>query len=754
MSRYADIVLPLAQPAFTYEVADDLELSVGDAVLVPLGAKRDKFYTGIVWRLHLEKPNFKRIKRVERKLYSLPLLSTNGQRFWEWVSSYYLSTLGEVMRVALPSMMKPSSWDREEFSEAIYKPREEYYVAILEDYLSEDKQCELLDQLQKRAPRQYEALVELLAKREEGTTPTKEVPRRLLSCDITILNALVRKGVIRFSKYPVTIECGLSGKFQLPELTTHQGDALTTITSSFAAKNTTLLHGVTGSGKTEVYIHLIAQTLARGEDALLLIPEIALTAQLVERMERIFGSRVIAYHSKLSERRRTEIYLQLSGSDGANFVIGVRSSIFLPLKKLGLVIVDEEHDSSYKQSDPSPRYNARDCAVALASIIGCKTLLGSATPSLESWFNAKSGKYGLAKLDYRYGDAVPPHIIISDTIRSAKRGERKGHFNFSLLDRIDERVSNGEQVILFQNRRGFAPYVECGECGWSARCPNCNVTLTLHKGQNRLSCHYCGHSEPLERLCPNCKVAELRPMGFGTEKIEEQISEIMPEVGVVRLDRDTVTSERALRTIINTFEGGGAQIMIGTQMVTKGFDFSKVTLVGILNADNMLHSPDFRAEERAFQLMTQVAGRSGRRSAEGEVVIQTSQPDHRVLEYVLTNDYEMMASVLLEERALFSYPPYSRLTQITMRHNDLDLLRRAANTLATKLRGIFGRRLQGPAAPPIDRVRGEHIITMMLKIEQGASNVKARQLLQQSVNDLKIDSQFKSVTVVCDVDPQ
>ncbi len=754
MSLYADVVLPLAQPPYTYQIPEGVELGVGDAVLVPLGAQRDKFYTGIVWRVHSEQPNFKRIKSIVRKLSSAPLLCSGAIKFWEWVSTYYIASLGEVMRVALPSTMKPSGWDSDELSRFEFRPREEYYVALTPEYRDESVLSNLLDSLKTRAVRQYNALCGIASVADDQKINRLEVPRRLLACDMNILSALARKGVLTLSKHPTTIETLSDGCFSLPQLTEHQSLALNDIESSFESRSTTLLHGVTGSGKTEVYIHLIAQTLARGADALLLVPEIALTTQLIERMERIFGSRVIAYHSKLSNSKRTEVYLQLNSSQGGSFVVGVRSSIFLPLKKLGLIIVDEEHDPSYKQSDPAPRYNARDCAAALASMVGAKTLLGSATPSLESWLNSKSGKYGFAKLDRRYGDAVPPRITISDTIRSSKRGERRGHFNFSLLDRIEERVACGEQVILFQNRRGFSPYIECGECGWSARCPNCNVTLTLHKGQNRLSCHYCGHTEPLMALCPSCKVAEPRPMGFGTEKIEEQLAAMMPDVGVVRLDRDTVTSERALRTIINTFEGGSAQIMVGTQMVTKGFDFSRVTLVGILNADNMLHSPDFRAEERAYQLMTQVAGRSGRRSTEGEVVIQTSQPDHRILDFVRQSDYESMAATLLEERAAFLYPPYARLTVITLRHTNLDLLRRATNQLASRLRAIFGRRLQGPASPPIDRIRGEYIINMMLKIELGSSAAKARGLLQREIALIKEDMQFKPVVIVCDVDPQ
>ncbi|MFR9534209.1 MAG: primosomal protein N', partial [Rikenellaceae bacterium] len=530
--------------------------------------------------------------------------------------------------------------------------------------------------------------------------------------------------------------------------------ALKAIRTSFETRSTTLLHGITGSGKTEIYIHLIAERLERGEDVLLLLPEIALTAQLVERMERIFGARVVAYHSKLTMLKRTEIYLQIAAREGGNFIVGVRSAIFLPLKRLRLTIIDEEHDSSYKQSDVAPRYTARDAAVYTAAIRGGNTLLGSATPSLESWTNALSGKYGLATLSERYGDAQEPEVIVSDTIRSVKRGERRGHFNFDLLDRISERLERKEQVILFQNRRGFAPYVECTECGWSPRCPHCNVTLTLHKGLGRLSCHYCGYIETPTQNCPNCHTVELKPMGFGTEKIEEQIAELFPQATVDRLDRDKVTSPRALQEIIDRFERGETDILVGTQMITKGFDFSRVTLVGILNADNMLNSPDFRAEERAYQLMTQVAGRAGRRTTGGEVVIQTSQASHRILKMVAARDFKTMAGQLLTERELFQYPPYARITAIIMRHRDRNKLHAAANTLSALLRATFGRRVQGPVTPAVDKIRDEYIVAMNLKIESGASSVKAREILISKIEELRRDPQFKYIDIICNVDPQ
>ncbi len=750
MIRYADIVLPLAQGLFTFEVDDQLGVELGRAVVVPLGSRSDKLYTGIVWRLHDQKPNYKVIKRVIRTLYSRPLLNEEQREFWEWIAQYYMCSLGEVMRVALPAMMKPSGMCDEAFTLEEFRPRSEYYVSM--PHYAPQEFVELLSKRKRRAPKQYEALLEMSQILENSIGD--KLPRRVLSADIATLQSLSRKGDILLEKEDVTLEKIHGKRYILPSLSEHQQNALESIEASFETKSTTLLHGITGSGKTEVYIHLIASTLERGDDVLLLVPEIALTQQLIERMERIFGSRVVAYHSKLTSRRRTEIFLQLNSRDGGNFIVGVRSSIFLPLKRLKLIIVDEEHDASYKQHDPSPRYNARDTAVYLAAVRGSKTLLGSATPSLESWTNAQCGKYGLAELTERYGDAEEPDIIISDTIRAVKRGERKGHFNFDLLSRIRERLDRKEQVILFQNRRGFAPYIECGECGWSARCPHCNVTLTLHKGTLRLSCHYCGYTESTITQCPNCQHMELKPMGFGTEKVEEQISEIFPEANVARMDRDSVTSPRALAQIIEGVESGDTDILIGTQMITKGFDFSKVTLVGILNADNMLNSPDFRAEERAYQLMTQVAGRSGRRERGGEVVIQSSQASHRVLKMVSQRDYKSMASMLLQEREIFKYPPYARIVALTMRHKDRDLLYASANMLSTLLRPIFGRRLQGPVAPPVDKIRDEYIVSMNLKIELGASSNRARQILTEKIDELRAEPRFRYVTILCNVDPQ
>ena len=430
------------------------------------------------------------------------------------------------------------------------------------------------------------------------------------------------------------------------------------------------------------------------------------------------------------------------------------SAIFLPLRRLELVVVDEEHDPSYKQTDPAPRYQARDCAVLMTRLLGCRTLLGSATPSLESYLNAATGKYGSVVLAERYGPSRMPQILVSDTIRAVKRGERHAHFNKLLLDRMEETLGGGGQAMLFQNRRGFAPYVECRECGWTARCPDCNVTLTLHKGSGRMVCHYCGHTEPVPAKCPHCRVTEPVPMGFGTEKVEEEIARVFPEARVARLDRDSVTSERAFRQIVEAFARGDDDILVGTQMITKGFDFGGVELVGVLNADNLLNNPDFRSAERAFQLLMQVAGRAGRRENPGTVVIQTAEPGHPVLQQVIAGDYEAMARQQLAERKAFFYPPYARLLNLLLRHRDPVTLRRAANALAAALRERFGRRVLGPTAPPVDRVRGEYLATLLLKIEAGASLARAREAVRGILDRVVKSPECKGVTILCDVDPQ
>ncbi|MBR0332868.1 MAG: primosomal protein N' [Alistipes sp.] len=755
MPLYADIVLPLAQPAYCFSVPDGAEwesLSVGDAVAVQFGQRN--IYTGIVWRLHSEPPRVKRIKPIGRRLYNRPLLDTKQMQLWEWMADYYMCTLGEVMRQALPSLIKPRGRSAEEFSMQEFSPRTEKYISLREEWQDAERLTQEARRIERRAPRRS-AILSALACNENLTSGAGLLPRRLLDCDAAQIAALCKGGYIEVVERERTVERDMDSPFILPQLTPAQQRVVEEIHASRSeGRGVHLLRGVTGSGKTEIYMTLMAEALARGGDVLLLVPEIALTGQLIERLERVFGSRVSAYHSKLTMLRRTETFLRLTHSSGGELVVGARSALFLPLHHLQLVIVDEEHDSSYKQSDSSPRYQGRDTAIVLASLYGAQTVLGSATPSLESYANAEWGKYGYSLLAQRYGDAREPRIIISDTMRSVKRGERRTHFNQVLINAIGSALERGEQVMLFQNRRGFAPYVQCSGCGWTPRCPNCNVTLTHHRSNGRMECHYCGHTEPVLHFCPQCETADLKGMGFGTERIEEAVAALFPSARVARLDRDTSTSESAYNRIIRSFESGQTDILVGTQMITKGFDFGRVAVVGVLNADNLLLSPDFRSSERAYQLMTQVAGRAGRRQSEGVVIVQTSEPENQTIGFVARGDYEAMARVELADRHAFCYPPYSHIIQLTLRESDLQTLRRATAHLAERLRSRFGARVAGPVAPPIDRIRGEYILRLMLKVENGRSLKRARELLREELQAAEKSADFKRIIISIDVDPQ
>lgn len=752
MTLYAHIVLPLAQPSFTFSAEGELaeHLREGQAVVVQLGAR--KIYTGIVWAITSERPSF-RTKPIQRILYPEPLLSSEQRRLWEWIADYYMCTLGEVMRAALPSKMKPSGMSDEEFEQEEFRVATERTVSINESARSQEAMNEWFERLARRAPKQYEALLELADRLNESGFDG-EVRCRTLRADTTVLKALAEKGLIEFhEREREATFCDEELGNELPTLSEAQTAALNSIEEQHSSKRCVLLHGVTGSGKTEIYIHLIHKALCDGGDVVMLVPEIALTEQLIARLRRYFGDRVVAYHSKLTDTRRTDIYLRLLRSEAGRLVVGTRSALLLPLSHLRLIVIDEEHDASYKQNDPAPRYNARDTAVVAATMYDARVVMGSATPSIESFMNAHRGKYGYASLTERYGGAQMPRIIISDTLRAAKRGERHAHFNKALLDRLGEVLERGEQAMLFQNRRGFSPYVECTECGRVVECPHCNVSLTYHR-PNSLRCHYCGHSQPLPEHCPSCHVADVTLRGFGTEKVEEELSQIFPQARIDRLDRDSATSQRAFNEIIRRFESGATDLLVGTQMITKGFDFSRVSLVGILNADNLLNYPDFRSSERAFQLITQVAGRAGRRENVGEVVVQTSQPLHPVIRQAAEGDYLSMVNVQLREREAFHYPPYAHLIALTMRHRDPQLLRSAARQLGTSLREVFGQRVLGPQSPPVDRINGVYILGFLLKIENSLSFTRARTLLREQIEAIRRNREWSTITIYCDVDPQ
>lgn len=751
---YADVIVPLGIEALTFGVCAEYTGIVreGMAVGVQIGAR--KYYMGIVLRVHDRRPDFRTIKNITGVYGERPLVSPAQLKLWRWVADYYMCPIGDVMRAGLPSALKPEGYSQQEFDDDHYRPPVVQMVGLGENAGDRDALNRAFEGFG-RAKAQYRTLLELTGALPEDDLFGAMIPRVRLSADTAILKKLEKKRFMRIVSVEAGHQAVVHAEIPMPQLTAVQTSALEELKRAFETRDVALLHGVTGSGKTEIYINLIHDALREGRDVLYLLPEIALTAQLIERIRAYFGERVVVYHSRSTERKRTEVYRRLAGEEqGGRVVIGVRSAVFLPVRSLGLVIVDEEHESSFKQADPAPRYHARDAAIVLASSAGAKTVLGSATPSIESYTNATTGKYGYVKLSERYGEAVLPKIIISDTLRAAKRGERVSHYSTLLIDKIGGELERGNQVMLFQNRRGFSPYVECPSCGWVAMCPNCNVTLTYHKRENALRCHYCGTRQDVAHNCPACRQGVPETRGFGTEKIEEELQLLFPEARIARLDRDTSTSESRFREIINDFEQRRTDILVGTQMITKGFDFSGVSLVGILNADNLLNYPDFRASERAFQLLTQVAGRAGRRADQGEVVIQTSLPTHPIIRCVVEGDYEGMARMQLAERESFFYPPYCRLIAVSMRYRDRDVLWRAAAWFEQASRQVFGRRVLGPEAPVVDRVKGEFLVGFVIKIERDKSFGRAKELLRKLTEGLKAEDGFRNIIVFSDVDPQ
>ena len=591
-----------------------------------------------------------------------------------------------------------------------------------------------------------------------GDGASKEVSKKELlqraSASPAILNGLVEKQIFEVYYQEIGRLNRLVGKtVELNVLNEHQQRAYHEIMQSFQEKNVCLLHGVTSSGKTEVYIHLIEETLRQGRQVLYLLPEIALTTQITERLKRVFGSRLGIYHSKFPDAERVEIWQKQLTEEGYEIILGVRSSVFLPFRNLGLVIVDEEHENTYKQQDPAPRYHARNAAIVLASMYGAKTLLGTATPSVETWQNATTGKFGWVELKERYKEIQLPEIIPVDIKELHRKKRMTGQFSPLLLQYVREALDNKQQVILFQNRRGFAPMIECRTCGWVPKCKNCDVSLTYHKGINQLTCHYCGYTYQLPRSCPACEGVELMHRGFGTEKIEDDVKLIFPEASVARMDLDTTRTRSAYEKIIADFEQGKTDILIGTQMVSKGLDFDHVSVVGILNADTMLNYPDFRSYERAFQLMAQVAGRAGRKNKRGRVVLQTKSIDHPIIRQVMTNDYEDMVAGQLAERQMFHYPPYYRMVYVYLKNRNETLLDVMAHTMAEKLRALFGNRILGPDKPPVARIQTLFIRKIVVKIEQNAPMSRARELLLRVQREMIEDERFKSLIVYYDVDP-
>ena len=642
-----------------------------------------------------------------------------------------------------------------------YKPKTETRVRLTSAARNERRLHFFFDELQRRAPKQLDLLMKYieLSGCLSATGTVKEVSKAELlkraAATPGVFNGLVERGVFEVYQQEIgRLDAGLVREtVPLHPLNEHQQRAYHEIMEDFQTRNVCLLYGVTASGKTEVYIHLIEEVLRQGKQVLYLLPEIALTTQITERLQRVFGSRLGIYHSKFPDAERVEIWQKQLSESGYDIILGVRSSVFLPFRNLGLVIVDEEHENTYKQQDPAPRYHARNAAIVLASMYGAKTLLGTATPSVESWHNATSGKYGLVELKERYKEIQMPEIIPVDIKELHRKKMMKGPFSPLLLQYVREALEQKEQVILFQNRRGFAPMIECNTCGWVPKCKNCDVSLTFHKGLNQLTCHYCGYTYQVPRVCPACEGTDLRHRGFGTEKIEDDIKALFPEARVARMDLDTTRTRSAYERIIADFEQGRTDILIGTQMVSKGLDFDHVSVVGILNADTMLNYPDFRAYERAFQLMAQVAGRAGRKNKRGRVVLQTKSIDHPIIPQVIANDYEGMVAGQLAERQMFHYPPYYRLVYVYLKNRNETLLDLMAQTMGTKLRAVFGNRVLGPDKPPVARVQTLFIRKIVLKIETNAPMARARELLVQVQKEMLMEDRFKSLIVYYDVDP-
>lgn len=817
MDKFVDVILPLPlYNCFTYSLPEEMAetVQIGCRVIVPFGRK--KFYTAIVQNLHYSAPKEYEVKEVASVLDASPVLLPMQLKFWNWVAEYYLCTQGEVYKAALPSGLKLESETIVEYNpdfesdvhlperekkildllaidpeqsvtllekgsgikniltvikslldkEAIfikeelkrtYKPKTETRVRLTATAREEQRLKQLFDELE-RAPRQLDLLMKYIELSGVLGNQLKEVTKKELlqraSASPAIFNGLIDKAVFEVYQQEIgRLSCAVQVNQPLNPLNEVQQCAYDEVIRSFDDKNVCLLHGVTSSGKTEIYIHLIEETIRQGKQVLYLLPEIALTTQITERLQRVFGRRLGVYHSKFPDAERVEIWQKQMSEEGYDIILGVRSSIFLPFRNLGLIIVDEEHENTYKQQDPAPRYHARNAAIVLASMYGAKTLLGTATPSIETWANATSGKYGLVELKERYKEIQLPEIVPVDIKELIRKKRMNGAFSPLLLQYIREALEQKEQVILFQNRRGFAPMIECHTCGWVPKCKNCDVSLTFHKGLNQLTCHYCGYTYQPPRVCPACGGVDLRHRGFGTEKIEDEIKAIFPEATVARMDLDTTRTRAAYERIISDFEQGKTNILIGTQMVSKGLDFDHVSVVGILNADTMLNYPDFRAYERAFQLMAQVAGRAGRKNKRGRVVLQTKSIDHPIISQVILNDYEGMVGVQLAERQMFHYPPYYRLIYVYLKNRNETLLDLMAQTMAGKLRVIFGNRVLGPDKPSVARVQTLFIRKIIIKIEINASIARTRELLIQVQKEMLAEDQFKSLLVYYDVDP-
>ena len=813
--------LPI-QNLFTYKVDKEQSGRIKPGLRVTVQFGKRKLYTALVRRVHNIKPVEYDVKSILSILDDIPLVNEIQLKFWEWIAEYYMCSPGEVFKAALPTGLKLESETKvfpvSDYDENImlneteelvlnalqkqkvlnikgimsltdkrdvmptlksmldkgiifleeklkegYKPKLRTYVRLSQGVSNENELNKTLTLLEK-APRQLELIISYLSlSKLYDKNPADEVDKLLLlkstGTASSTLNLLVKKGVLETYEKEVSRFSGEQGTQKAPcKLNTHQKKTLSQIENGFLNKDVILFHGVTSSGKTEIYIHLINEQIKKGRQVLYLLPEIALTAQIVNRLKNIFGEKVAVYHSKFSDNERVEIWENIigkttHGQQQYKVILGARSSLYLPFDKLELIIVDEEHENTYKQSDSAPRYHARDAVIMLARFHGAKVLLGTATPSIESFYNTKTGKYGLVELKIRYLELDMPEIKVVDVRKARLKKQMQSFFSPLLLSSVEKALENKEQVILFQNRRGFSPYIECGVCGWIPFCKHCDVSLTYHKHINKINCHYCGYSVKIPESCNNCGSKPMLTQGFGTEKIEDEIHIFFPQAKVKRMDLDSTRTKKSYEQIISGFESGNIDILIGTQMITKGLDFNNVRIVGILNADNMLNFPDFRSYERSYQLMAQVSGRAGRKGDRGLVIIQTSDPGNIIIQNVEKNDYQSMFNNQLKERKRFKYPPFYRLIEITLKHKRKQILNDASNYLANNLRKTFSEGILGPEPPIINKIQDWHLKKILFKRDKEKSITRSKKIIRDLIDKLLAMDEFKSLQIITDVDP-
>ncbi|NJB82644.1 replication restart helicase PriA [Wenyingzhuangia aestuarii] len=810
---FVDVLLPLPlERQFTYRITKEEYhfLKIGMRVAVPFG--KSKIYTGIVYKLHEEEPQAYEAKDIYQILDDTPVLNTEQLKHWEWIATYYMCSLGEVLRAAFPSVfllesetivlanpnfeesdvLTPDAYLiyealqrqsqltiaqvvnilskknvfpilknmiaieavhlKEEIYEQ-YQPKMVTYIRLATEWEAKEKLQELLALLS-RSEKQRTLVMHYFMLKTKSPTPIKK--KELLETSgisTSVCKGLENKGI--FEAYEIQTDRIVfeEASQRIPTLSTHQQEAFHQIKACFSTHDVCLFHGVTGSGKTEVYAHLIKEVIATGKQVLFLVPEIALTTQLIIRLQKFFGDDLCVYHSKYSQNERAEVWNHiLTGSEKAKIILGTRSATLLPFVNLGLVIVDEEHEASYKQFDPAPRYNARDAAIVLTKIHKATILLGSATPSLESYYNTKVGKYGLVTLTRRFGNVQMPKIQLIDIKEKHRKKQMTGHFSDLLLKEMKDVLDLGEQVILFQNRRGFAPLIECETCGVTPQCPNCDVSLTEHKFKQELRCHYCGYHRAIPKQCDACGSTDLNSKGFGTEQIEQELLALFPKHNIGRLDLDTTRGKYGYQKIIEAFQHQEIDILVGTQMLSKGLDFKNVSLVGVLNADNMLNFPDYRAHERSYQMLTQVSGRAGRSQKQGNVYIQTFNPYHQILQQVTTSSYEQMYGEQITDRRNFFYPPYYRIIQITLKHKDFNLLNEGAEWMGKSLKNSFGKNLLGPTAPSVSRVRNQYIKQLIVKIPPKQSVVATKDYLRKLRVMFEAIGRFRAIRINIDVD--